>query len=182
MTRRISLIIGVAVIALTVVVPAAFGAGRYPGSQQRSDFWNYQSNAKVADSSPGVAQQDLATLFAGSGRGLGTNYAKGVSPDIVDMLVAKNGVVDSSVVDALGANREGPSTDIVDMLVAKNGVVDSSVVEALGANGGSPEVSTVDSGTEIEWPRVGIGLGIGILLVLGLGLTMRIAHVRPFAH
>jgi hypothetical protein len=152
MTRRISLIIGVAVIALTVVVPAAFGAGRYPGSQQRSDFWNYESNAKVADYSPGVAPQDLAELFAGSGDGLGVNYAEGISPDIVDLLVAKNGVVDSSVVDALDATS------------------------------GSPEVSTVNSGTEIEWPRVGVGLGIGILLVLGLGLAMRIAHVRPFAH
>jgi hypothetical protein len=68
------------------------------------------------------------------------------------------------------------------LLVDKNGVVDSSVVDALGANNGSPEVSTVDSGAEIEWPRVGIGLGIGILLALGLGLAMRIAHVRPFAH
>jgi hypothetical protein len=154
MTRRISLIIGVAVIALTVVVPAAFGAGGYPGSQQRADFWNYDptTGEKIADTSPGVAPQDLAKLFAGSGRGLATNYAEGVSPDIVDLLVDKNGVVDSSVVDALGANN------------------------------GSPEVSTVDSGAEIEWPRVGIGLGIGILLALGLGLAMRIAHVRPFAH
>ena len=92
MTRRISLIVGVAVLAL-FVVPAALGAGRYPDSQQRPDFWNYESNAKVADSSPGVAPQDLARLFAGYGRGLGTNYA---------------------VVDALGANSGSPEVSTVD--------------------------------------------------------------------
>jgi gamma-glutamylcyclotransferase (GGCT)/AIG2-like uncharacterized protein YtfP len=46
----------------------------------------------------------------------------------------------------------------------------------------SGAVMSPDSGTQIEWPQLGIGLGIGILLVLGLGLAMRITHVRPFAH
>ena len=152
MTRRISLIIGIAVISLTVVVPAAFGAGRLPSSQEHPDFWNYESNAKVADFSPGVAPQDLAKLFAGSGRGLGSASAAVASPEIVDLLMAKNGIVERSLVDGFAANS------------------------------GSVEVSTVDSGTEIEWPQVGIGLGIGILLMLGLGLAMRITHLRPFAH
>jgi hypothetical protein len=152
MTRRISLIIGIAAIALTVAVPAAFGTGRLPSSQEHPDFWNYESNAKVADFSPGVAPQDLAKLFAVSGRGLGTGSAAVASPEIVDLLMAKNGVVDRSLVDGFAANS------------------------------GSVEVSTVDSGTEIEWPQVGIGLGIGILLALGLGLALRITHVRPFAH
>ena len=152
MTRRISLIVGIAVISLTVVVPAAFGAGRLPSSQEHPDFWNYESNAKVADFSPGVAPQDLAKLFAGSGRGLGSASAAVASPEIVDLLMAKNGIVERSLVDGFAANS------------------------------GSVEVSTVDSGTEIEWPQVGIGLGIGILLMLGLGLAMRITHLRPFAH
>ena len=34
MTRRISLIIGIAVAALTVAVPTAFGEGRLAGSQE----------------------------------------------------------------------------------------------------------------------------------------------------
>jgi hypothetical protein len=152
MTRRISLIIGIAVISLIVAIPAAFGAGRLPSSQEHPDFWNYESNAKVADFSPGVAPQELAKLFAGSGRGLGTASAAVASPKIVDLLMAKNGIVDRSLVDGFAANS------------------------------GSVEVSTVDSGTEIEWPQVGIGLGIGILLMLGLGLAMRITHLRPFAH
>ncbi len=72
--------------------------------KERSDFWNYEPNAKVADSSPGVAPQDLAKLFAGSEPGIETNYAQVVSPDIVDLLVAKNGALDRSLVDAVGAN------------------------------------------------------------------------------
>ena len=151
MTRTISLIIGIAVIVLTAAVPTAFGAGRLPSSQERSDFWNYESNAKVADSSPGVAPQDLAKLFAGSESGF-------------------------------EANVQMASPDIVDLLVAKNGVLDSSLVDALSANSGRVEASTIDSGAEIEWPQVGIGFGIAILLALGVGLTMRVAHVRPFAH
>jgi hypothetical protein len=152
MTRTISLFIGIAVIALTVAVPAALGAGRLPSSQERSDFWNYESNAKVADASPGVAPQDLAKLFASSETGIETNYAQAVSPDIVDLLVAKNGALDSSLVAALSANSR------------------------------RVEVSTIDSGTEIEWPQVGIGLGIAILLAVGVGMALRVAHLRPFSH
>jgi hypothetical protein len=152
MKRTISLIIGIAVIALTAAVPAAFGAGRLPSSDERSDFWNYESNAKVADSSPSVAPQDLAKLFSGSGPGFETNYADAVSPAVLELLTAKNGGVDRSLVDALTANA------------------------------GSLEVSTIDSRTEIEWPQVGVGLGIALLLAFGVGLAMRVAHVRPFAH
>jgi hypothetical protein len=47
---------------------------------------------------------------------------------------------------------------------------------------GSVPVSATSSGTEIEWPQVGVGLGIGLLLALGLGLIMRAVHIRPFAH
>jgi hypothetical protein len=46
---------------------------------------------------------------------------------------------------------------------------------------GTVPVSAPSSGTEIEWPQVGVGLGVGILLALGLGLIMRMVRVRPFA-
>jgi hypothetical protein len=149
MTRRISLIIGVAALAL-FIVPAALGEGRLAGSQEPSDFWNYRSNVNVADTSPGIAPQDLATLYAGSD--VGTNYAPVRYSNIEDLMMAKNGVVDTALVDALNAS------------------------------GGSTEASTTDSATEIDWRQIGIGLGIGALFVLGLGLVTRVAHVRPFAH
>ncbi len=139
-------------LPLRVVRPTSRALDVSPARKERSDFWNYEPNAKVADSSPGVAPQDLAKLFVGSEPGIETNYAQVVSRDIVDLLLAKNGALDSSVVDALGANS------------------------------GRVEVSTSDSGTEIEWPQVGIGFGIAILLAVGIGMAMRVVHVRPFAH
>jgi hypothetical protein len=48
-------------------------------------------------------------------------------------------------------------------------------------NAPSPAVS-VSSGSEIEWPQLGIGFGFGILLVAGLWLTMRMTKGRPVAH
>ncbi len=45
----------------------------------------------------------------------------------------------------------------------------------------SPTVS-VSSGSEIEWPQLGIGFGLGILLVAGLWLMMRMTKGRPLAH
>ena len=45
----------------------------------------------------------------------------------------------------------------------------------------SPAVS-VSSGSEIEWPQLGIGFGFGILLVAGLWLAMRMTKVRGLAH
>ena len=44
-----------------------------------------------------------------------------------------------------------------------------------------PAVS-VSSGSEIEWPQLGIGFGLGILLVAGLWLAMRMTKGRPLAH
>ncbi len=121
-----------------------------PARKERSDFWNYEPNAKVADSSPGVAPQDLAKLFAGSEAGIETNYAQVVFPDIVDLLVAKNGALDRSLVDAVGANS------------------------------GRVEVSTIDSDTEIEWPQVGLGLAIllavGVEMAMRVAHVRPFAH------
>lgn len=38
------------------------------------------------------------------------------------------------------------------------------------------------SGTEIDWPQIGIGFGIGILSVLGLILAVRLTRSRTLAH
>jgi hypothetical protein len=38
------------------------------------------------------------------------------------------------------------------------------------------------SGTEIEWPQIGVGFGIGLVLALGLYLAMRFTRPRPLAH
>jgi hypothetical protein len=39
------------------------------------------------------------------------------------------------------------------------------------------------SGTELEWPQIGVGFGIGMLLVVGIALTLRLTGTRrPLAH
>lgn len=38
------------------------------------------------------------------------------------------------------------------------------------------------TGTEVEWPQIGIGFGIGLLLMLGIALTWRLTRIHPFAH
>lgn len=100
MTRTTALIIAIAALALTGVVPTALGGGRAGDVQQNVDFWNYESGAKVADSSPGVAPSDLAQLFSSAGLGVETG-TNGGAQDIARLLVAKNGVLDASVAGAL---------------------------------------------------------------------------------
>ncbi len=65
MTRRITLIIGIAVAALAVGVPVA-SADPWFADRQQVDFWNYdaQTGRKTADTSPGVAPGDLAGLYS----------------------------------------------------------------------------------------------------------------------
>jgi MYXO-CTERM domain-containing protein len=80
MTPKFSLIIGTAVAALVFAAPAAavFPTvdGGDSGYAERAagsvatvapDFWNYDANGqKVADTSPGVAPEDVASLYAGA--------------------------------------------------------------------------------------------------------------------
>lgn len=113
MTRTITLIMVVAAMALTGVVPAALGAGRFGGTQERVDFWNYESDVKVSDSSPGIAPNDLALLYSSAGQGIETGTNVG-APDLAQLLMAKNGVVDASLTSAPGtSSASGDSgTDI----------------------------------------------------------------------
>lgn len=86
MTPKFSLIIGIAAMALVFAAPAVAvfptieggdsGYGENAGSAALvfdsrtatpTDFWNYDaSGQRIADASPGLAPQDLATQFAGA--------------------------------------------------------------------------------------------------------------------
>ena len=47
---------------------------------------------------------------------------------------------------------------------------------------GLTSVATTGTGTEIEWPQLGIGFGVGMTFVLGLILALRFTRSRPLAH
>jgi hypothetical protein len=52
-------------------------------------------------------------------------------------------------------------------------------IEAVSAPSSTPVSS---SGSDVEWPQVGIGFGLGALLALGLMLTVRAVRARELAH
>jgi len=123
-----------------------------------------------------------------------SNQPVSVSPDIVDVLTAKNGTVDSSVSDAL--NQPSMLDAWERALVARSdglnrlyglGEYAAPVVADFDRFyiDGSNEpvtVSATSSSRDIEWPTVGVGLGIALALMLGLVLTLKATHSRPFAH
>ncbi len=123
-----------------------------------------------------------------------------VSPDVVDLLTAKNGVVDSSVVDALSTTVPirgerfvpGASSEPVTTVVRGERFIPGAapVAPAIGGERfieGAPSdpvttPSSTGSGTELDWPQIGIGFGMGLLLALGLYLAMKTTRHRPLAH
>jgi hypothetical protein len=50
------------------------------GSPKHADLWNYESRVKVADTSPGVLPQDLATIYADSDGILASDRTSGGVP------------------------------------------------------------------------------------------------------
>ena len=46
----------------------------------------------------------------------------------------------------------------------------------------SAPVAVTTSGSEIDWPQLGLGFGLGLLLAFGLVVGRRFAHVRQPAH
>ena len=159
-----------------------------------ADFWNYESGTKVADTSPGVASEDLARLFASDDKltvdarseGMNRLYGLGEYANPIDL--RERGLVEKSQAQTKveqptagfdarsdGLNRIYGLGEYAPSVVADDRFrIDHSNV---------PEpVSVTSSGRDIEWPQVGIGFGVGLVLLLGLGLTLKATHTRPFAH
>jgi hypothetical protein len=47
---------------------------------------------------------------------------------------------------------------------------------------GPASLEATGTGTEIEWPQLGIGFGVGMVFLLGLILVVRFGRGRPLAH
>ena len=147
MTRTISLIIGIAVVAL-VAVPTAFGEGRLAGSKEQTGAAYFYANERAT-----LAQQPVVldrrtdafdrTVVVKQTPYIASERSVQARPDV------------STYLDA---NERGavPSTPVAE------------------------PAST--SGTDVEWPQIGLGLGIGIALAFGLMLMFRARHQRPLAH
>lgn len=153
MTRTISLIIGIATVVLTVAVPTAFAEGRLGGSQEQ------QAVAPDWFERAAIAAQRNSQVYVDAADRV-------VQPQSLTALEARS----------IGMNKKYGLGEFA----VTDGYVDSH--QRTAPPQATNPVATTTSGTEIDWPQVGVGFGIGIVLLLGLGLAMRAAHVRPFAH
>ena len=193
MIPKFSLVIGIAAAALVLVAPA--GAvfptldGGDTGYAERAgsaagvapDFWNYDaSGQKVADTSPGMGPEDVATLYSGQ------RLESAARREVSSMLDARERSLATGLYVRLSTSTP---PDVFERAVAA-GPVDGSMLDRFIANDNrfqprptNPTVAvSVGSGSEIEWPQLGIVFGIGMVLAIGLLLTLRATRQRPLAH
>lgn len=152
MTPKISLITAVAVAALAIGVPAAFGEGGLAGSQEPS---------------AGVAPDWFERAAAVQ---LRKTSASGISPDWFERAVAarqrgKFALQSSPVVvrDRVEQHRDELALQ--------------SSPEIFAA-----EETSRAAGRGIDWSQLGIGFGVGMFFVLGVILAVRLTRSRTLAH
>jgi hypothetical protein len=187
MTRTISLIIGIAVVAL-VAVPAAFGEGRLAGSpeqtgngsaashytpqvvQRMSDSWAARGGVltNVPASSYYLPQQIEAMSKSWAAR-MRADQKLAVSRPDSHEFTRPLSYLDGPERSALFSEQSRSET----VLLSGDDHVTTPVAD---------EPAPTTSGRDIEWPQIGIGFGIGILLAIGLGLSFKATRPRTLAH
>jgi hypothetical protein len=171
MTRTISLIIGIAVVAL-VAVPTAFGEGRLAGSDEQTAVQYFKSNELATLVQQPVQLDHRTDAF---GRTSSTQAQPATYKDANERVVQPQSVV-AERLRSEGLNRMyglGEFGTAASYKDANERVdIPSTPVEA--------PVAT--SGRDVEWPQVGIGFGIGIALAIVLGLSLKATRPRSLAH
>ncbi|HEX2426974.1 MAG TPA: hypothetical protein VHI53_03555 [Gaiellaceae bacterium] len=166
MTRTISLIIGIAVTALVVAVPTAFGEGRLAGSNGQDSVKYFYANERATLASsqvgPVVSRPDSHELVQSNG----TLVSRPDSHEIVQPFTYMDAAERAARISS------APGRDVV-LLSGDDHITFQP------ADTSTPVAS---SGRDVDWPQVGIGFGIGIALALGLLLALRATRQRPLAH
>jgi hypothetical protein len=173
MTRTISFIIGITVLAL-VAVPTALGEGRLAGSNPQDAVTYFKAN-ELATLVQQPVQLDRRTDAWGRTATPLVSPQLGTYPDAGKRV----GVFEHGIGRYVDANQRG-----VAPLSTQDGTV--GYVDANQRGGRVPtgiEVSASSSGTDVDWSQLGIGLGIGLALAFGLMLMFRATRQnRPLAH
>lgn len=165
MTLKTSFIIGLAV-ATTVGVQTA--------SAQSPDVVDRAVAARLAtQSTPRVSPDVLERVVAAQQR----NHPVVLRSDSVESAIVARGTSGATIV----------YPDVVDRAVTAqqrnlpivHRYSDSAEGAIVAANLPTQPTS---SGTEIEWPQIGIGFGVGIFLMLTLWLGFRATRTRQLAH
>jgi hypothetical protein len=197
MTRTISLIIGIAVVAL-VAVPAALGAyglGDAPGTSSGPDAVTFfyeneratmplpaaihdHGNATEAKSPAGVAA--VAYFYANE------RATMPLPPAIHDHGNATQAklLVQSPAMNTVRDNGDATQAKLALLslpVVGDHGDAQQAMFEARSSG---PSVAGVgsDSGLELDWSQLAIGFGIGIVLATVLGLALRATRPRTLVH
>jgi hypothetical protein len=175
MTRRISLIVGIAVAALTVAVPTALAEGRLAGSIEPGDVvvGTYRDAHERAGASVNQGEPQWLKALAARSEGLNRKYGLG---EFAGTSQAQSPELAALQARSIGLNRMYGLGEFA----SGNGYRDAH--ERSNPPVGRMPVSLATSSNDIEWPQLGVGLGIGIILVLGFALVIRATHTRPFAH
>ena len=161
MTRTISLIIGIAVVALAAV-PTAVGT---PSPREQVDAVKFfYANERATVPFPAAVHDHGNATEA---RLLLKSPTIGIVRDDGDATRAKLAWLSGPVVVGEDALR---SLGRPDRLTSQTAASSSETVRLSG------------DGRHIEWSQIGIGFGIGMLLAIGLGLSLRATRPRTLAH
>lgn len=157
--RKISLVLGIAVAALSVGAPTALAEGRMAGSSESDGLAFFKAN-------------EISTLTQQGASTLG-NY--------VDAGERGSTVQGGQELGALKLRSEGMNR--IYGLGNYATTAGSSTYRESGQRAvpqpTSPGSTPVTTGNDFEWPPVGIALLIGLFLVLGIGVAVRKTHIRP---
>ena len=193
MTRTISFIIGIAVVAL-VAIPTAFAEGRLAGSTEPDGVAFFYANERATMSMTSDSNQP--TIVSEStpespalraerlrSEGLNRKYHLGafaVSPvttykDANERFVEPQSLV-AERLRSEGLNKRYGLGEFAPTMNYKDA---NERVDLPTAPDSTPVAS---SGREVEWPQIGIGFGIGIALAIVLGLSLKATRPRTLAH
>jgi hypothetical protein len=155
MTRTISLIIGIATVALVVGVPTALGEGRLAGSLEPAPAvapdWFERAATRAVDRDGGIVVS---------------------RPDSHDVVTDQsNGYADAA--------ERAQRIDVVVPTALTDSFERSAPPAGVQPSGSSASAS---GGDDRDWSQLGTGFGIGLVLALGLFLTMRYTRGRELAH
>jgi hypothetical protein len=158
MTRTLFIVTGIVLGALAVAVPALGKgqAGRDPHDAVAYFYANERATlAAQPIARPGIGDSHGRTATAVSG---GLSVSQMMAEDGFDQAVAQ-------------ANVRGLTTRL-------------DYRDAFERSNPGPSIGSTPagSGSEPEWPQLGIGFAIGIVLALGVLLAVRATRVRSLAH
>ena len=183
MTRTISFITVVGA-ALALAAPALGQGAQYsferPQWQQALEARSEGMNKKygLGDYDPAIRALKLRSEELNRQHGLG-EYSGSAYP-ASSILIGK--ALDNPV--SVAGKDASDRTNLVQPDFGQNFLYPGGYPQSGYGYLGNPPASdsAVGSGSEIEWPQVGIGLGIGALLMIGLYLAVKGTRQRTLAH